>query len=204
MNHWYDVLAWTYSAFMLICPPYKRWLSSVVPFICGRTVLEVSFGTGYLMQCYAREHEVYGIDYNKRMVAVTRKRLRGVVPSDHLLQGDVARLPYADAMFDTVICTMAFTGYPNGECALDEMLRVTKPGGVLLFVDVDYPADRNLYGFAIVKVGAWIGDIIRDIGALLERRDLSYGCEAIGGCGSVKRWVVTKPLVSASHTAGCF
>lgn len=202
MNHWYDGLAWTYGAFMLICPPYKRWVSSVLPFMRGRTVLEVSFGTGYLMQHYAREYEVYGIDYNERMVHVTRKRMRGVVPTDHLLQGDVARLPYADAVYDTVVCTMAFTGYPNGERALDEMLRVTKPGGVLLLVDVDYPADGNLCGFAIVKVGAWIGDIIRDIGALLERREASYTCEAIGGFGSVKRWVVTKPLVSASHTSG--
>lgn len=199
MNRWYDMLAWTYGAFMLICPPYKRWLSSVLPFMRGCTVLEASFGTGYLMQHYAREHEVYGIDYNEHMVDVTRKRLRGVVPTDHLVHGDVARLPYADAVFDTIICTMAFTGYPNGERALDELLRVTKPGGVLLLVDVDYPADGNLCGFAIVKVGAWIGDIIRDIGQLLERRQLTYTCEAIGGCGSVKRWVVTKPLASESH-----
>lgn len=202
MNHWYDALAWTYGAFMLVCPPYKRWLCSVLPFLRGRTVLEVSFGTGYLMQHYAGKYEVYGIDYNKHMVEVTRKRLYGVVPTDHLLQGDIARLPYADAMFDTLICTMAFTGYPNGAHALAEMLRVTKPGGVLLLVDVDYPADGNLCGFAIVKVGAWIGDIIRDIGALLERADVPYTCETIGGCGSVKRWVVTKPLVSESRTPG--
>lgn len=202
MNHWYDVLARTYGAFMLICPPYKRWLSSVLPFIHGRTVLEVSFGTGYLMQQYARTYEAYGIDYNEHMVRMTRRRLRGVAPTDHLLQGDVARLPYADAVFDTVISTMAFTGYPDGERALDELLRVTTPGGALLLVDVDYPADRNLCGFTIVKVGAWIGDIIRDIDALLDRREVVYTCETIGGCGSVKRWVVTKPLVPASHTSG--
>lgn len=204
MNHWYDVLARTYGAFMLICPPYKRWLTSVLPFMRGRTVLEVSFGTGYLMHHYARTYEAYGIDYNEHMVKVTRKRLRGAVPTDHLLQGDVARLPYADAAFDTVISTMAFTGYPDGERALDELVRVIKPGGVLLIVDVDYPADGNLCGFAIVKVGAWIGDIIRDIGALLERRAVAYTCETIGGCGSVKCWVVTKPLVSESHPSGRF
>ena len=48
---------------------------------------------------------------------------------------NVEKLPFQDKTFDTVINTMAFTGYPNGDKAMAELKRVLKKGGKLLLVD---------------------------------------------------------------------
>ena len=50
----------------------------------------------------------------------------------HLTQGNVEALPFPDNTFDTVINTMAFTGYPNEEKAMSELKRVLKKDGSLL------------------------------------------------------------------------
>jgi ubiquinone/menaquinone biosynthesis C-methylase UbiE len=192
MRPYYDVMASLYGFLMVIFPFWKTWLASVLPYIQGPRVLEVSFGPGYLMHCYAPHYDVWGIDYNHRMVQKTRKRLKGIVSADRIIQGDVEHLPYQNAAFDTVINTFAFTAYPNGEKALQEMLRVLKPGGSLLLLDIDYPADRNIWGYCLVKIGAWAGDIIKDIEHLLKHQGVQYRCQTIGGFGSIKLYVMTK------------
>jgi ubiquinone/menaquinone biosynthesis C-methylase UbiE len=192
MNKYYDILVVFYDVWMFLFPLWKKWISSVIPYIQGQRVLEVSFGSGYLMKKYAKNYEVCGIDYNQKMVNKTRKRLRGIVSSDKIIQGNVENLPYDDNYFDTVINTMAFTGYPDGDKALNEMLRVLKPGGSFLLVDIDYPSDRNIFGYSLVKMTERSGDIIKDIKNLLEQKKLQYIYENIGGFGSVKLYVITK------------
>jgi ubiquinone/menaquinone biosynthesis C-methylase UbiE len=192
MNKYYDILVFFYDVFMFLFPLWKKWISSVIPYIQGQRVLEVSFGPGYLMEKYAKNYEVCGIDYNQKMVNKARKRLKGMVSSENIIQGNVETLPYHDNDFDTVINTMAFSGYPDGEKALNEMLRVLKSGGSLLLVDIDYPSDRNIFGYYIVKLSERGGDIMKDIKNLLEQKKLQYICKNIGGFGSVQLYVITK------------
>ena len=69
---------------------------------------------------------------------------------------------------------MAFTGYPNGEKALDEMKRVLKKNGKLLLMDFDYPAHKNIIGYSLVKIGEMYGDVIKDLKRYLEKNGLEY------------------------------
>ena len=55
----------------------------------GPRVLEVSFGTGYLMTHYARRFTVYGIDYDANMVRTAHQNLMRHGLTAHLLQADV-------------------------------------------------------------------------------------------------------------------
>lgn len=192
MSRFYDIMAFLYDGLMVLFPFWKKWIASVIPYIKGQKVLEVSFGPGYLLKKCARNYDVWGVDYNQHMVNKTRKRLKGMVSPDKIIQGYVERLPYTDEYFDTVINTMAFTAYPDGEKALHEMLRVLKPEGSLLLVDVDYPKDRNIFGFFLVKIGECAGDIIKNIEQMLKARELHYICKTVGGFGSVKLYVITK------------
>lgn len=192
MTKFYDIMAFFYDVLMFLFPFWKKWIASVIPYIKGQKVLEVSFGPGYLMKKYAKKYDVWGIDYNQKMVNKTRKRLKGMVSSDKIIQGDVENLPYNDDYFDTIINTMAFTAYPDGEKALHEMLRVLKPGGSLLLLDVDYPSDRNIFGYSLVKIGECAGDIIKNIEGMLKQKGLNYMYKNIGGFGSVKLYVITK------------
>ena len=182
-----------YGVFMTVFPGWKKWIRSVIPHIRGEKILEVSFGNGYLMTQYATDRfEIHGIDYNRQMLRMAEKKTRKLNFDIRLVQGNVEKLPYADASFDTVINTMAFTAYPDGDKALSEMKRVLKPGGRLLLVDFDFPGNRNLFGYLIVKFWEWCGDVMKDIHFLLLKYDFDFRDKALGLFGSVHLFVATR------------
>lgn len=194
MDKAYNRMAIAYDLFLALFPRWKRWIKSVIPYLQGKKILEVSFGNGYLMTQYADEkYEVYGIDYNEHMLRHAEKKTQKLKAAVHLSQGNVEALPYDDDTFDTVINTMAFTGYPNGDKALSEMNRVLKPGGRLLLVDFDYPVNRNLYGYLIVRFWEYMGDVMKDILFLIQKHGFEVEDSPIGAFGSVHLFVATKP-----------
>ena len=193
MNKEYNWMAKGYDAFMTIFPLWKKWIKKVIPHIKGMKILEVSFGSGYLMTQYAsNNYEIYGIDYNNKMIEITENKIKKLNITAKLSQGNVEKLPFPDDAFDTVINTMAFTGYPNGEKAMIELKRVLKRGGKLLLVDFDYPKNRNRFGYMIVKLWEKFGDIIKDINLLLTKYDFEYEDISVGGFGSVHLFIATK------------
>ncbi|MBS1513150.1 MAG: class I SAM-dependent methyltransferase [Bacteroidetes bacterium] len=193
MDKKYSKLAKYYDLLLIrFFPVWKKWLKQVLPFIEGQKVLEISFGTGYLMTQYAARFNVYGIDYNDKMIEITRRKLRKKGLSATILKGNVENLPFEDNTFDTIINTMSFTGYPDGEKALAEMQRVLKKNGKLLLLDVDYPANKNILGTLIVKIGEVFGDVIRNLKACIDRTGMDYKEINAGGFGSVYLFVCTK------------
>ena len=193
MNKEYNWMAKGYDAFMTIFPLWKEWIKKVIPHIKGMKILEVSFGSGYLMTQYAsNNYEIYGIDYNNKMLEITENKIKKLNITAKLSQGNVEKLPFPDGTFDTVINTMAFTGYPDGEKAMIELKRVLKRGGKLLLVDFDYPKNRNRFGYMIVKLWEKFGDIIKDINLLLTKYDFEYEDISVGGFGSVHLFIATK------------
>lgn len=193
MNKEYNWMAKGYDTFMFIFPVWKRWIKNIIPHIKGNKILEVSFGSGYLMTKYATEKkEIYGIDYNKKMLDITKNKMRRLNIEAHLSLGNVEKLPFPDNTFDTIINTMAFTGYHNGEKAMNELKRVLKKDGRLLLVDFDYPENRNLFGYLIVRLWEKFGDIIKDINSLLLQHDFDYKDIPVGGFGSVHMFIANK------------
>ena len=193
MNKEYNWMAKGYDAFMTIFPLWKKWIKKVIPHIQGNKILEVSFGSGFLMKQYASEkYEIYGIDYNEKMIEITQKKMNRIKINAHLSKGNVENLPYPNNTFDTVINTMAFTGYPDGDKAMSELKRVLKSNGKLLVVDFDYPKNRNILGYWIVKLWEKFGDIIKDINSLLVKYGFDYESSSVGGFGSVQLFVANK------------
>jgi ubiquinone/menaquinone biosynthesis C-methylase UbiE len=190
MNKEYNWMAKGYDAFMVVFPLWKRWIKEVIPFIEGKKILEVSFGSGYLMKEYAtNDFDIYGIDYNEKMLEIASKKMTSKEISTKLSIANVETLPFPENTFDTVINTMAFTGYPNGDKAMSEFKRVLKEDGKLLLVDFDYPANRNLFGYWIVKLWEKLGDIIKNINSLLSKYEFNYQDIPIGGFGSVHLFI---------------
>ena len=193
MNKEYNWMAKGYDAFMTIFPLWKKWIKKIIPHIKGNRILEVSFGSGYLMTQYASDnYEIYGIDYNEKMVEITANKMKKINIEAQLTQGNVEKLPYPDSTFDTVINTMAFTGYPNGEKAMSELKRVLKKDGSLLLVDFDYPKNRNRFGYMIVRLWEKFGDIIKDINSILTEYNFDYKDISVGGFGSVHLFIAQK------------
>ena len=126
------------------------------------------------------------------MLEITSKKILSKKINAKLSIANVEKLPFQDSTFDTVINTMAFTGYPNGDKAMSELKRVLKKGGKLLLVDFDYPKERNLIGFLIVRLWEKLGDIIKDINSLLIKYDFDYKDLPVGGFGSVHLFIAEK------------
>jgi ubiquinone/menaquinone biosynthesis C-methylase UbiE len=191
-DRWYSRLARPYDVAVKLLPVWRRWLRQALPLIQGPRVLEVSFGTGWLLTQYAGRFDTEGVDLNGDLVVLARRNLARAGLRVQLRQGTVESLPYPDGAFDTVVNTMAFTGYPDGARAAAEMARVLRPGGRLVMIDVGYPHDDNRVGTVLVRLWEHAGDLIRDTPAVLRAAGFSVVDEEIGGWGSVHRYRATK------------
>lgn len=185
----YTQIAGVYDVAVKVLPVWKTWLKHSLPYIKGRRVLEVSFGTGYLMSRYAGQFEVCGIDLNARMVEVAAKNLSRAGLSADLRTGTVEDLPYEAGRFDTVVNTMAFSGYPSANRAMSELRRVLAPDGRLVLMDINFPADRNWIGSRLTRCWQFAGDIVRDLDRLLVDHGFEYEDVEIGGFGSVHLYI---------------
>ena len=192
LDRQYSRYARAYDIGVKRLPVWKTWIKSVIPLIEGTKVLEVSFGTGYLLTQYAGQFDTNGIDFNPDMVITAQQNLRTCGIDAKLQQANAESLPYQDCIFDTIINTMAFSGYPNGQKVMSEFYRVLKPGGLLLIVDFEYPENRNIFGFALTKLMERGGDTIRELSALLRQSDFDFSEKEIGGFGSVHQYVARK------------
>jgi ubiquinone/menaquinone biosynthesis C-methylase UbiE len=174
-----------YDIAVKMLPFWKTWIKVVIQFIEGPKVLEASFGTGYLLMQYAHRYETYGIDFNNKMVEMAKENLSRKGTQASLQRANVEELPFSDNYFDTIVNTMAFSGYPNGTLAMKEFYRVLKENGKLLIVDFDYPSNRNLFGYWLTRLMQSAGDTIRDISKIIQEFPFEYSEKEIGGFGSV-------------------
>lgn len=86
---------------------------------------------------------VIGIDLAAAMLAVGEENVReaGLEGCIALERVDAKRLPYEDGRFDAVISNSIVHHIPEPKTVMAEMLRVLKPGGVLLVRDLLRPED---------------------------------------------------------------
>jgi ubiquinone/menaquinone biosynthesis C-methylase UbiE len=99
-------------------------------------VLDVATGTGrlpaFLLDEPTFNGRVIGLDASARMLAVAASKLRPYRYRAALVQQTAADLPFPDTAFDTVSCLEALEFFPDDTAALQEMVRVLRPGGVLV------------------------------------------------------------------------
>jgi ubiquinone/menaquinone biosynthesis C-methylase UbiE len=106
--------------------------------VCSRAsgeVLEVAVGTGRNFPFYPQGVRLSGIDLSPAMLEIARKRAGELGVDADLREGDAQQLPFADAFFDTVVCTLSLCTIPDDRRAIAEMKRVLRPGGRLLLLD---------------------------------------------------------------------
>jgi phosphatidylethanolamine/phosphatidyl-N-methylethanolamine N-methyltransferase len=101
--------------------------------VSGR-ILEVGVGTGLSLASYSRESRVVGIDISGPMLAKARERVarQHLDHVESIEVMDAEHLEYADGSFDAVVAQYVVTAIPNPEKALDEFVRVVRPGGEII------------------------------------------------------------------------
>jgi ubiquinone/menaquinone biosynthesis C-methylase UbiE len=103
--------------------------------------LDAGCGTGHTALAFAPQlAEVVALDLTEAMLAQGRKlaRDRGIT-NITFQRGDVEHMPFPDASFDLVTSRYSAHHYPHPLVALREFVRVLKPGGTFLLVDVVSP-----------------------------------------------------------------
>jgi SAM-dependent methyltransferase len=106
--------------------------------VCSRAsgeVLEVAVGTGRNFPFYPAGVRLTGIDLSPAMLEIARKRAGELGLNADLRESDAQELPFPDASFDTVVCTLSLCNIPDDRRAIAEMKRVLRPGGILLLLD---------------------------------------------------------------------
>lgn len=100
----------------------------------GGRILEVGVGTGISLPKYADDNRLIGIDISDAMLEKARDRVRKLklhhVEAIEVM--DAERLAFADESFDVVVAQYVVTAVPDPERALDEFVRVLKPGGEIV------------------------------------------------------------------------
>jgi ubiquinone/menaquinone biosynthesis C-methylase UbiE len=127
-------------------------------------VLEIGAGTGLNLPLYPSDVTSLTLaDPERPMVVQLRKRApRYAGPPVEVVQAPAEQLPFGDASFDTVVCTLVLCTVADPAASLREIGRVLAPGGRLLFVEHVRAVDARLARWQDRLHGAW--------------RRFAYGC----------------------------
>ncbi|MGP0592904.1 class I SAM-dependent methyltransferase [Nitrospira sp. T9] len=124
-------------------------------------VLEIGFGSGAnFSYYYSRIHSLTAIDPNPGMIPLARSLQAEAVVPVHLALALAEALPFPSACFDTVVSTMTLCSVPQLSKALQELFRVVRPGGRLLFLEHGQSPDRSVRRWQDRLTPAWkhLGD----------------------------------------------
>ncbi len=116
----------------------RRLFADTRAWLCSRArgeVLEVAIGTGLNLPHYPHGVRLTGIEFSPAMLELARRRAAELGLQVDLRDGDAHRLGFPDTSFDTVVCTFSLCAIPDERRAIAEMVRVLRPGGLLLLAD---------------------------------------------------------------------
>src|SRR5581483_1220535 len=142
----------------------------------GGRVLDVGVGTGLSLSDYSRSTRICGVDISEPMLRKAQQRVRAqkLGNVETLAVMDAKNLAFRDASFDAVVAQYVITAVPDPEGALDDFVRVLKPGGELILVNhigaENGPRRAFELAFARLAPGISVGAAGR-LGRQARRRD---------------------------------
>jgi len=99
----------------------------------AKLILDVGCGSGVVTRDIAHltKGKVIAIDSSKEMIKVAKNVLK-MYNNIELRVGKAENLPFKDNTFDIVTCNLLLMWAKNPQKVVNEMTRVTKPGGIVL------------------------------------------------------------------------
>lgn len=102
----------------------------------GERILDLAAGTGTSTEPFFKAGaDPVACDFSAGMIEVGKKRY----PHLTFVQGDALNLPFEDESFDAVTISFGLRNVNSTLKALQEMFRVTKPGGRLVVCEFSHP-----------------------------------------------------------------
>jgi ubiquinone/menaquinone biosynthesis C-methylase UbiE len=101
----------------------------------GATI-EIGAGTGLNVAHYPEAvTRLVLAEPDRHMRARLARRAETLYPTAEVIDASAERLPFPDGSFDTAVATLVLCSVPDQQVALDEITRVLKPEGRLLFLE---------------------------------------------------------------------
>jgi phosphatidylethanolamine/phosphatidyl-N-methylethanolamine N-methyltransferase len=110
----------------------ERALSILNPRPSDR-ILEVGVGTGLCLPLYPTYAKVTGVDFSHGMLARAEQKVG--LKNVELKQMDVGAMTFPDSSFDVIFAAYVLPAVPDHRKAMDEMIRVCRPGGRIIFLN---------------------------------------------------------------------
>lgn len=141
-----------------------RSLESLKP----QLMLDVATGTGDFALESIRilnPKKIIGVDISQGMLDVAQEKInkKGLQAQFEVLLGDSEMLPFEDNTFDAVTVAFGVRNFENLEKGLGDILRVLKPGGKAIVLELSNPKSfpiKQFYQFYFHKVTPAIGKLI--------------------------------------------
>ena len=133
------------------------------------SILDVACGTGdMVVELVKRGCTVTGIDLSDEMLAIARKKTASAnsqfsILNSQFQKANAEALPFAEGEFDAVTCAFGVRNFVHLEQGLHEMLRVLKPGGRMVILELatpDNPLLNPFYNFYTKRIIPWLGSRI--------------------------------------------
>ncbi len=126
-------------------------------------ILDLSTGTGDMIHAlkkkFSRDTEVFGLDFSESMLEIARKKLN----KSFLIQGEASKLPFCSNTFDLIVIAFGLRNFNDFEKILEEIIRVTKKGGKVAFLEFSRPSNpffRKSYYFYLSRIVPKLGRLI--------------------------------------------
>lgn len=134
----------------------RTWRRRALKHITDRDslkILDLACGTGDFSIETARHSDtgtsVIGLDISEGMLEVMERKVSEAGLSDRISceQGNGEQMRFSDASFDRATIAFGIRNFENREKALREILRVLKPGGRLVILELSVPSNAILKWF---------------------------------------------------------
>ena len=125
--------------------PTMKQREKVVPLATGR-VLEIGIGSGLNIPFY-NAHKIehlWGLDPSPEMWSIAEKNAAEHHLDVEFIQSGAESIPLDNNSADTVMMTYTLCTVPEVRSALDEIRRVLKPGGKLVFCEHGLAPDKDV------------------------------------------------------------
>ena len=155
--------------------------AQIVPQAEGR-VLEIGIGSGLNLSFYdpTKVSVIVGVDPSAAMQKLAQQRAAEISIPVEMIALELGQIQAADASFDSIVCTFTLCTIPDAGAALQEMRRVLKPGGKLLFSEHGLAPDLPVARWQHRLTPLWKPfsggcHLNRDIPALIRAGGFSIG-----------------------------
>jgi len=110
----------------------------------GQDLLDVACGKGIALEYFVREYEVHGIgvEEDPHLIALAEAHLKeiGLAGAASFQEASPSDLPFRDEIFDVVVGEVGLAATVEPEEAIRELVRVTRPGGRVILVQLVWQA----------------------------------------------------------------